>query len=108
MKRPDERRSLMNSPELASKQRYTVADYVAWNDGRRYELLHGGVHAMSPAPSWQHQVISGNLEFEIKSSLRPKKICQIVYRHPTSVVTPLTGFQTLSGVCCDTNHLGYL
>jgi len=69
----------MNSPELASKQRYTVADYIAWNDGRRYELLHGGVHAMSPAPSWQHQVISGNLGFEIKSYLRPKKMCQIVY-----------------------------
>ena len=30
------------------------------------------------------------------------------YRHPTSVVTPLTGFRTLSGVFCDTNHLGYL
>ena len=30
------------------------------------------------------------------------------YRHPTSVVTRLTGFQTLSGVFCDTNHLGCL
>jgi Uma2 family endonuclease len=69
----------MNSPQLASNQNYTVNDYLAWNDGQRYELLHGGVHAMSPAPSWQHQLISGNLEFEIKSHLRPRKICQIIY-----------------------------
>ena len=32
----------------------------------------------------------------------------LYYRHPTSVVIPLTGFRTLSGVFCDTNHLGYL
>jgi Uma2 family endonuclease len=69
----------MNKPQLASTQRYTVDDYIAWNDGQRYELLHGSVHAMSPAPSWQHQLISENLEFEIKSHLRPRKICQIVY-----------------------------
>lgn len=69
----------MNSPQLASNQHYTVNDYIAWNDGQRYELLHGGVHAMSPAPTWQHQLISGNLEFEIKSHLRSRKTCQIVY-----------------------------
>ena len=69
----------MNSPNLTINQRYTVADYMAWNDGRRYELVHGGVRAMSPAPGWQHQIISGNLEFEMKSYLRPKKLCQIVY-----------------------------
>ena len=69
----------MNSPQLASNQHYTAADYATWNDGRRYELLQGGVRAMSPAPSWTHQMISGNLEFEIKSYLRPKKRCQIVY-----------------------------
>jgi Uma2 family endonuclease len=34
---------------------------------------------MSPAPSWRHQVISGNLEFEIKSQLRPRKTCHVVY-----------------------------
>ena len=37
-----------------------------------------------------------------------RSVCYCLYRHPTSVVTPLTGFRTLSGVCCDTNHLGYL
>ena len=39
----------MNSPQLASNQHYTAADYATWNDGRRYELLQGGVRAMSPA-----------------------------------------------------------
>jgi len=69
----------MNTQQLSSNHRYTVDDYLAWNDGQRYELLHGDVHAMSPAPSWQHQVISGNLEFEIKSQLRPRKTCHVVY-----------------------------
>ena len=69
----------MNTPQLSSNHRYTVDDYLAWNDGQRYELLHGDVHAMSPAPSWQHQVISSNLAFEIKSHLRPRKTCHVVY-----------------------------
>jgi hypothetical protein len=34
---------------------------------------------LSPTLIWQHQLISGNLGFEIKLHLRPRKICQIVY-----------------------------
>ncbi len=30
----------MTSPQLSSNQSYTVDDYLAWNDGQRYELLH--------------------------------------------------------------------
>ncbi len=69
----------MNSPQLQNAQHYTAADYVTWNDGRRYELFHGGVHAMSPAPSLQHQGISRNLSFEVGACLKPNAKCQIFY-----------------------------
>jgi len=69
----------MNSPQLHSSHHYTVADYAAWNDNRRYELLHGRVHAMSPAPTSRHQAISRNLSFEVGYFLKPKATCQIFY-----------------------------
>ena len=70
----------MNSPQLQANQRYTTAaDYAAWNDGQRYELFHGGVHAMSPAPNPRHQGTSRNLTLEVGSFLKPKARCQIFY-----------------------------
>lgn len=69
----------MNSPQLTTNQHYTCTDYVTWNDNRRYELLHGRVHAMSPAPNVRHQTISGNLNWQIRSFLKPKAPCQIFY-----------------------------
>ncbi len=95
----------MNSPQLASTQRYTVDDYIAWNDGQRYELLHGGVHAMSPAPSWQHQLISSNLEFEIKFHLRPRKTCQIVYAPIDVYLSQDTVVQPDIIVVCDSKKI---
>ncbi|GAK49111.1 hypothetical protein U14_00329 [Candidatus Moduliflexus flocculans] len=69
----------MNSPQLTTHQHYTAADYAAWNDGQRYELLHGSIHAMSPAPNSKHQATSGNLNWQIRSFLKPKAKCQIFY-----------------------------
>ena len=91
----------MNSPQLASNQHYTAADYLKWNDGQRYELLHGGVRAMSPAPSWTHQIISGNLEFEIKSYLRVKKRCHVVYAPVDVFLSDDTVVQPDIIVVCD-------
>lgn len=69
----------MNSPQLQSQQHYTVADYAAWNDNQRYELLHGRVSVMAPAPTSRHQAISRNLTLEITHFLQPKARCQIFY-----------------------------
>ena len=69
----------MSSPDLTAKRHYTVDDYTSWNDGQRYELLHGDVHAMTPAPSWLHQVVSANLGFEIQARLRSMKKCHLVH-----------------------------
>ncbi|GAK54389.1 hypothetical protein U14_05674 [Candidatus Moduliflexus flocculans] len=91
----------MNSPQLTSNQHYTAADYLRWDDGQRYEILHGGVRAMSPAPSWTHQVISGNLEFEIKSYLRSQKRCQVVYAPVDVFLSDDTVVQPDIIVVCD-------
>ena len=91
----------MNSPQLTPNQHYTAADYLKWNDGQRFELLHGVVRAMSPAPSWTHQIISSNLEFEIKSYLRSKKRCQVVYAPVDVFLSDDTVVQPDIIVVCD-------
>ena len=52
----DEQEGLrMNSPQFRTHQHYTAADYAAWNDGQRYELLHG---CLNPYPPRQTFAIS--------------------------------------------------
>ena len=51
---------------------YTYADYYTWNDGKRYELIDGTAYLMEPAPRWEHQDISINLEYRFKSLLEGK------------------------------------
>jgi len=43
---------------LRQEKHYTYADYCAWDDGKRYELINGARYMMSPAPAWEHQNIS--------------------------------------------------
>ncbi|BCX82224.1 hypothetical protein MIT9_P1809 [Methylomarinovum caldicuralii] len=42
---------------------WTYRDYLALDDGRRYEILEGELRDMTPAPSVPHQSCSRNLEF---------------------------------------------
>jgi len=63
----------MQAPEYP---KYTYADYLTWNDGKRYELIDGEIYMMSPAPSSGHQRISGNLFLQIATHLRGKK-CEV-------------------------------
>lgn len=37
--------------ETAEEHLYTFADYLKWNDGKRYELIDGQVYILAPAPS---------------------------------------------------------
>lgn len=76
----------MNSPQINTNQTYTYADYFKWNDGKRYELYKGKVHAMSPAPSSGHQRISINLLDIFINYLRKKK-CE-VFHAPFDVRLP--------------------
>ncbi len=72
----------MAAPRL--NQKYTYADYLTWDDGRRweliegipYELAFGDVKNMSPAPSRKHQAVSTSLLGAILPFVK-KKGCSI-------------------------------
>jgi Uma2 family endonuclease len=50
--------------------RHTYADYLAWPERVRYELLDGIAYLMSPAPSRQHQELLGELFYQVRASLQ--------------------------------------
>ena len=39
-------------------ERYSYADYLTWDDGKRWELIDGQAFCMSPGPGRQHQKLS--------------------------------------------------
>ena len=55
-----------------AEKRWTVEEFLAWDDGtdRRYELVGGRIVAMAP-PSEAHAAIVANLTMRIGSQLRP-------------------------------------
>jgi Uma2 family endonuclease len=68
---------------LAKEQPYfTYADYLAWDEGDRYEIIDGEAYMMA-ALSRIHQEISGNLYYALRLFLNDKP-CK-VYAAPFSV-----------------------
>jgi Uma2 family endonuclease len=51
----------MGYPAENEDHRYTYGDYLTRPDEERWELIDGIAYAMTPAPSTQHQRISGEL-----------------------------------------------
>jgi Uma2 family endonuclease len=64
----------VEEPDLSLS--YTYADYLTWNLPEMVELIHGKVYKMSPAPSSNHQTVSGQLFLSIGLFLKGKK-CKI-------------------------------
>ena len=63
-------------PLLKEKERFTYLDYCTWDDTERWELVDGIPYAMSPAPSWIHQRVSGRLYFQFAGFLKGKS-CEV-------------------------------
>ncbi|MFY7909825.1 MAG: Uma2 family endonuclease [Emticicia sp.] len=63
--------------QLDLTKAYTFKDYLSWKFHERVELLRGYVAKMSPAPTSTHQIISGNLHFNLAYFLR-KKPCRVI------------------------------
>ena len=61
----------------AEKERYTFADVLTWPDDERAELVDGEVILMAPAPTTDHQLISGELFGQFHSYLKGKK-CKVI------------------------------
>lgn len=66
-----------------SNERCSYADYLTWDDGKRWELIDGHAVCMSPAPGRQHQRISRLLERQIDLFLSDKS-CEM-YHAPFDV-----------------------
>lgn len=48
-------------------RKFTYGDYRQWPDEERWEIIDGVPCDMSPAPSTEHQEISGELFFQLRS-----------------------------------------
>ena len=53
-------------------KRYTYADYCAWDDGERREIIDGISYAMAPGATNEHQSISMELAWQLRSFLQGK------------------------------------
>lgn len=60
---------------LLQQQRYTYADLLAWDDGKRYELYDGRPVALA-SPTDVHQMISGELFRQLANYLVGKR-CKV-------------------------------
>lgn len=73
----------MPQPKPDTNGRYSYANYLTWDDGKRWELVDGQAFCMSPGPMRQHQHISKLLERQLDSYLADKP-CEM-YHAPFDV-----------------------
>jgi Uma2 family endonuclease len=73
-------------PARKTDRRYTYADYRAWPDDERWELIDGVAWNMSPAPSMSHQAILGELYLQVAPSMKGTA-CR-VFLAPFDVLLP--------------------
>ena len=73
----------MSLAQQNTGRKWTYADYLAWPDDERWEIIDGVAYAMSPAPSRLHQEISGMLFGSFYEYLKGKK-CKL-YAAPFDV-----------------------
>jgi len=73
----------MGLPVKKGKKSYTYADYLAWPEEERWELIDGVAYDMSAAPNRRHQEIVMAISAEIYQFLKDKS-CR-VYAAPFDV-----------------------
>jgi hypothetical protein len=70
--------------EQINEQLVTYEIYAAMpDDGQRYEIVDGRMELMSPAPSTNHQAISGELGFILQQSCKSE---YVIYYAPLDVI----------------------
>jgi Uma2 family endonuclease len=91
--------------------RYTVEDYLSWDDERRYELIEGEAYLMAPAPSLHHQSIALSLASQMRALLEARKKalpacpCQVFVAPVDVVLGPTTVVQPDVILVCDAAKL---
>lgn len=56
-------------PFVHRNERLTYADYLTWPEGERWELVDGEAFAMTPAPSFGHQRVTGRIYYLLEAAL---------------------------------------
>lgn len=67
---------------------HTYADYLAWPEDVRYELIDGTAYLMAPAPTLEHQEVAGEIYLQLRQALAGKT-CR-VFIAPLDVRFPKT------------------
>ncbi|WP_420464922.1 Uma2 family endonuclease [Panacagrimonas sp.] len=62
----------MSIPATKTDRHYTYADYLKFPEDECWEIIDGVAYSMSPAPSSNHQDISGELLAQVHTQLRGK------------------------------------
>ena len=62
---------------LRSSEHYTYADYLAWPEDSRYELIDGQAYLMAPAPTFNHQLLVFEIAYQVRTALEGKP-CTVV------------------------------
>jgi Uma2 family endonuclease len=70
---------------LDLEKRYTYADYLTWQDGKRRELMDGFVKPIYPVPQWQHDRVSYKLYDRLVDMVEKDKREYQVFRAPIDV-----------------------
>jgi len=66
----------MSGAALKLGKRYGWTDYCGWSDDERWEIIGGEAFDMSPAPTFRHQALVGELYWQFSSEFRGKK-CKV-------------------------------
>jgi Uma2 family endonuclease len=73
---------------LKKEELYTYADYLTWDDDKRWEIINGVVYDMSPAPSTKHQLISLEIASQIRNFLKKTNNACVAFHAPFDVRFP--------------------
>ena len=75
MKKTEEQPQKFEEPTAAGT--YTARDYLSWKTDELMELIRGKIHKMSPAPTRNHQRVSGDIYNLLRSHFFPG--CEVYF-----------------------------
>lgn len=74
----------MPHPASNKNHRFRYEDILTWPEGERWEIIDGKAYNMTPAPSFKHQRIAGNIYHTLRNALHGKQCVPGIA--PTDVV----------------------
>ncbi len=94
----------MSGAALKLDERYSWSDYCGWPDGERWEIIGGTAFDMSPAPTFRHQAIAGELYLQFANAFRGKK-CKVYFAPADIKLSDEDVVQPDVFVVCETDRI---